>query len=131
MKFTDNMLAEARLAKSAEELLALAEKNDIEMTVEEAEANFAVLGGKTGELADDELDNVAGGACRYKDGRPVVTVAHDCSNWRCKHDGSEEKIKPMGAWICRTCGIRTYCNTCKYCSYEKGLWLCNNIKNQI
>lgn len=97
MKFTDNMLAEARLAKSAEELLALAEKNDIEMTVEEAEANFAVLGGKTGELADDELDNVAGGACRYKDGRPVVTVAHDCSNWCCKHDGSEEKIKPMGA----------------------------------
>ena len=76
------------------------------MTVEEAEANFAVLGGKTGELADDELDNVAGGACRYKDGRPVVTVAHDCSNWCCKHDGSEEKIKPMGAWICRTCGIR-------------------------
>ena len=81
MKFTDNLLAEARLAKSAEELLALAEKNDIEMTVEEAEANFAVLGGKTGELADEELDNVAGGACRYKDGRPVVTVAHDCSNW--------------------------------------------------
>ena len=36
MKFTDNMLAEARLAKSVEELLALAEKNDIEMTVEEA-----------------------------------------------------------------------------------------------
>ena len=81
MKFTDNLLAEAKRARSAEELLTLAKENGIEMTIEEAEANFAVLGGKTGELADEELDNVAGGACRYKDGRPVVTVAHDCSNW--------------------------------------------------
>ena len=38
---TPEMIEKAKEAKSAEELLALAKKNDIEITEEEAKAHFA------------------------------------------------------------------------------------------
>lgn len=50
------------------ELLALAKENGIEMTEEQAKEYFAKLNTKTGELADDELDNVSGGC----DGVPRI-----------------------------------------------------------
>ena len=55
------MIEKAKEAKSAEELLALAKKNDIEMTEAEAKAYYTQLNPPSGELDDDELDNVAGG----------------------------------------------------------------------
>ena len=60
MNFSPKQLAKAKEAASADELLALANENGIEMTAEEAKAYFAELN-KEGELADDELGNVAGG----------------------------------------------------------------------
>ena len=60
-KLTPELLEKAKLAKSAEELIALAKENGAEMTEENAKACFAQLNPKTGELADDELDNVSGG----------------------------------------------------------------------
>ena len=60
MKFTDEMLEKAKTAKSAEELLAMAKAENIELTEEQAAKAFAELN-KTGELSDEELDNVAGG----------------------------------------------------------------------
>ena len=54
------IIAKAREAKSAEELLAMAKENDIEFTGEQAKEYYDRLHA-TGELADDELDNVAGG----------------------------------------------------------------------
>ena len=57
------MIEKAKVAKSAEELLELAKENGVEMTVDEAKTCFAQLGPKSGELDDDDLDNVAGGAC--------------------------------------------------------------------
>ena len=62
MKFTDEMIEKAKNAKTAEELLELAKAENIEMTAEEAAKTFADLH-KSGELSDDELDNVAGGLC--------------------------------------------------------------------
>ena len=62
MKFTNEQLAKAKAAKSAEELLALAKENGIEMTEEEANKYYADFH-KEGELADEELDNVSGGGC--------------------------------------------------------------------
>ena len=47
-------------SQKAEELLAMAKAENIEMTAEEAAKYFAELH-KTGELSDEELDNVAGG----------------------------------------------------------------------
>ncbi len=61
--FHRELIEKAKTAKTAEELLALAKENDVEMTAEEATAFFAQLNPKAGELADDELDGVSGGGC--------------------------------------------------------------------
>jgi predicted ribosomally synthesized peptide with nif11-like leader len=57
------MIEKAKAAKTAEELLELAKANGVEMTADEAKTYFAQLNPKSGELDDDDLDNVAGGAC--------------------------------------------------------------------
>ena len=56
------MIEKAKEAKSAEELLELAKENNVEMTADEAATYFAQLIPKSGELDDDDLDAVAGGA---------------------------------------------------------------------
>ena len=61
---TPEMIEKAKTAKSAEELLEIAKANGAEMTAEEAATYFAQLNPKSGELDDDDLDNVAGGACK-------------------------------------------------------------------
>lgn len=65
MKFTKEMIEKAKSAATAEELLAAAKEENIEMTEKEAAEAFAELH-KTGELSDEELDNVAGGGCDDK-----------------------------------------------------------------
>ena len=60
MKLTAEMLAKAKEAKSAEDLVALAKAEGIALTEEEAKKYFAELR-KDDEIADDELDNVSGG----------------------------------------------------------------------
>ena len=45
----------------------LAKENNIELTEETAKAYFGQLNPPTGELSDDELDNVAGGGCNSED----------------------------------------------------------------
>ena len=61
MNFNAEMIEKAKAAKSAEELIALAKAGGVEMTADEAATYFAQLGSKSGELDDDDLDNVAGG----------------------------------------------------------------------
>ena len=60
MKYSKELIEKAKTAKSAEELLEMAKTEKIELTEEEAAKAFAELN-KTGELSDEELDNVAGG----------------------------------------------------------------------
>ena len=45
-------------------------------TEEEAKAYFEQLHPKTGELSDDELDNVAGGGCHTKTGMRRIMCLH-------------------------------------------------------
>ena len=61
--FNAEMIEKAKTVKSAEELLELAKVNGVEMTADEAKTYFAQLNPKSGELDDDDLDAVAGGAC--------------------------------------------------------------------
>ena len=63
MNVSKELLEKAKAAKSAEELLALAKNEGIELTAEQAAKAFAELN-KTGELSDEELDNVSGGCGR-------------------------------------------------------------------
>ena len=57
MKFTSEQLAKA---KTAEELLALANENGVELTGEEAKKYFEQRHPE-GELSDDESEQVTGG----------------------------------------------------------------------
>ena len=62
----EEMIAKAKEAKSAEELLALAKENGVELNEEDAKMYFEQFNAKKGELSDDELDAVAGGGCETK-----------------------------------------------------------------
>ena len=58
--FTAELIEKAKAAKSAEELLALAKENNLEITADEAKIYFEQLNAN-GEVSDDALDAVAGG----------------------------------------------------------------------
>ena len=83
MKFSKELIEKAKTAKSAEELLAMAKAENIELTEEQAAKAFAELS-KNGELSDEELDNVAGGGCGGR--TPKFSV-----NDRVSHKGSDGK----------------------------------------
>lgn len=124
MELNKELIAKAREAKSPEELLALAKENEIELTEESAAAYFEQLNPKTGELADEELDNVSGG-CRTKNGDKIVTVGHCCDRFRCKYCGhGKGRSKYYKLRVCRNCGVSADCNHCYHCNYQRGLWLC-------
>ena len=82
MQFSKELIEKAKTAKSAEELLEMAKTEKIELTAEEAAKAFAELN-KSGELSDEELDNVAGGG----GGRPPKFSRND----RVSHKGSDGK----------------------------------------
>ena len=68
MELNKELLAKAKEAKTPEELIALAKENGMELTEESAKAYLDLLHPQTGELSDDELDNVAGGGCQQNNG---------------------------------------------------------------
>ena len=56
----EEFISKLKEAKSADEILALAKENGIELDEEKAKELFAELNA-SGELSDDDLDKVAGG----------------------------------------------------------------------
>lgn len=63
--FTTELIAKAKAAKSAEELLELAKANNVELTAEEAKTCFEQLH-TNAAISDDELEAVAGGGiCEF------------------------------------------------------------------
>lgn len=127
------MLLQARKAQNAQEILALAKDNGLELSEEGANAYFEQLH-KTGELADDELDHVAGGGCYEIGGnRLVVTTINSCGYWACEDCGGGDTsagYPEMPYHRCKEDGPITHrnlnCGGCRYCSYEKGIWYCNH-----
>ena len=74
MNISKELIEKAKTAKTAEELLAMAKAENIEMTAEQAAKAFAELN-KTGELSDEELDNVSGGCgneIQWDNKHPIV-----------------------------------------------------------
>ena len=65
MEISKELIEKAKQAKTVEERVELAKTENIEMTAEEAAKYFAELH-KTGELSDEELDNVSGGCDEIK-----------------------------------------------------------------
>ena len=65
MNVSKELLEKAKTAKKAEELIEMAKAENIELSEEQAAKAFAELN-KSGELSDEELDNVAGGCDGFK-----------------------------------------------------------------
>lgn len=120
----NEIAAKARKAKSAEELLALAKENGMDDVTEESAAAYFEYFHKSGELSDEELDNVAGGGCHARDGRLIVTAISSCISWKCEKCGWEIVVHGHRRCDCSSNG--TTCGNCRYCTYEKGIWYCNN-----
>ena len=115
MKYlTPEMIEKAKGAKSAEELFALAKEGNFEMTEEEAKAYFAQLNSMSGELADDDLDNVAGGSCS---GSVAETFKL----------GDRVRIRSALSYQCSDCGSKTG----TYIPYDNGTWgvMCGGCNN--
>ena len=96
------LIAKAKETNTVEELMALAKENGIRLTEEEAKTYFAKLHPATGELSDDELDNVAGGGCYARDGALMTTIGYKCKNF----ERSPERK-----------GVKGTCYECKYWDY--------------
>ena len=113
--FTPEMIEKAKAAKSAEELLEIAKANKLEITADEAATYFAQLNPKSGELSDDDLDNVAGGACdiyigTIEDKANANAAGMACP--KCSTVGDWERIgtglHSEQSYRCRTCGQEMY-----------------------
>ena len=112
MELNEKLLEKAKDAKNAEELVAIAKENGIELTAEEAKSYFAKLNSKTGELNDDELDNVAGGrkcGTIYYDDCPVVSDLNGCEHYYNSYNGNRGD---------------GYCKYCTYSHWEGMLMVC-------
>lgn len=72
------LLKEARNAKSPDDLILLAKNGGLELSKAEAEHYFNTIN-KKGEVSDDELDLVSGGACYTKEGFLSTTCGYSCS----------------------------------------------------
>ena len=131
INYNEETLAKAKQAKSVEELLTLSKESGVEMTAEQAQDIFAQLNQKSGELADDELDNVAGGGCHNGEGYLVVYASeYVCALWVCKKCGSTEIKDEYSRTFCKKCGSAHDCFHCSYYLYKDGLQLCSNPGNK-
>ena len=112
---TPEMIEKAKAAKSAEELLEVAKAGGVEMTADEAKTYFAQLTPKSGELDDDDLDAVAGGACDINIGTIEDKANANAAGMacpKCSTVGDWERIgtglHSEQSYRCRTCGQEMY-----------------------
>ena len=119
--FNAEMIEKAKVAKSVEELLEIAKANNIEMTADEAKTYFAQLNPKSGELSDDDLDNVAGGfGCEGSAVNDIGKLVCVTSGEFCSECGNKTGYVTATAHL-----INILCDKCKTliatvgeCSYE-------------
>ena len=105
--FNAEMIEKAKTAKSAEELLELAKENNVEMTADEAKTYFEQLNPKSGELSDDDLDNVAGGGCSgsVRAGDNVRVISGETCQICGGNTGTVKSVGAfgVGAVVCQNC----------------------------
>lgn len=117
---TPEMMEKAKMAASAEELLTMAKVNGFELTREEAAAYFSQLHPVSGELSDDDLDNVSGGGCGSGSGAGNLGLG--CDKWVCASCGGT--VKAEGA--CSNCHVVASCVRCKHVVLDPdGSYFCN------
>ena len=80
MNFTPELISKAKAAKSAEELIKIAEGEGVKLNEKDAALFFAKLNQSEIELADEELDAVAGGCGEKKSHYPLRDWEDDCEH---------------------------------------------------
>ena len=140
--FAPELIEKAKALNTVEELLALAKESGIEMTQQEATGYFAQLHPVSGELSDDELDDVAGGGCSgtTDDGKKytVVSSGLQCYNGLYKR-GAEAKADTTiityrdnvknntglrNLWATMACNASGVCGTCLYLCFDGSTGYC-------
>ena len=105
LNLTPELILKARGTKSAEELLAVAKENGIELTADEAKKYFDQLCANSA-VSDDELDLVAGGCGgdgeEDDDGEAAKKVTNGIVN--CSRCGSMARR----GTICTICRLPVY-----------------------
>ncbi|MFA9465802.1 MAG: hypothetical protein ACERKN_16090 [Velocimicrobium sp.] len=91
--FNQELIAKAKEAKTKEELLTIAKENGEDITAEQADTYFELLNKISGELADEDLDNVAGGG-----GSNEIAPSPPCP--RCGSDNTTGSyLNPLKGYI--------------------------------
>lgn len=121
-KLTVEMIEMAKTANTPEELLAMAKKNGVEMSLEEASGYIARLHPVRGELSDDDLDNVSGGADPVED-------YHTCPNFVCCFCGQKKTDPQELSHLCSPNGDMPMDSVCRLCGrtvWQQGIgWVCS------
>jgi hypothetical protein len=110
---TPELIAKARAAKSAEELLELAGANGVDLTEEEAKICFEQLSAND-TVSDDELDVVAGGglSCPSDDEATeeesilvgdTTAITGKCSKCGCTEIVASSSLNSGKLYICKKC----------------------------
>ena len=98
INFTPELISKAKTAKSAEELIKIAEGEGVKLDEKTAAFYFDKMNQPVKELADEELDSVAGGGCGEKpDTHPWVSF-----HWSCEHQ-QDAVWDPMWQGDCCIC----------------------------
>lgn len=127
MKTIDNEFIEkAKEAKSVEELMKLAAENGISLTEKEAQESFETMH-KNGELGDDELDSVSGGACHLKvNGSKYTVVTSGCKcftgMYRETTINSQTTSDARADWY--TFSSKGCCGKCEFLELHWGIGYC-------
>ena len=82
----------------------------------------------SGELSEEELENVSGGQCK-NGGKYVVIATTSCEQWKCPKCGGHLYDSYFVSMLHDCSDGKTQqaiCNNCAHCTYERGLWLCDN-----
>ena len=122
--FSEELIEKAKQAKSVEELLALAKENGMEITEEQANAYYAQLSPKSGELSDEELDNVAGGGCSVKVSGHKYTVVSNAVYIPKKKDNEGLRKLWHGMAQVSEIGACNCCGSCYNLEFKNGTGYC-------
>ena len=126
------IIEKAKAAQSIEELVSLAKESGFELNREEAKSYFEMLNPKSGELSDDELDDVSGGGCKSKSGKIVVTNHCKCFtglheiesyNGVCRRADNRLLRDTWAMFVKDNC-----CGNCYHLEFENGKGVCGVSK---
>jgi predicted ribosomally synthesized peptide with nif11-like leader len=90
-KVTSEQIGKVKNCKTAEEILAVAKAESIEITTEQAEEILKMLFPPNGEISDEDLDHVAGGHHIV----PEDATCPHCANGTCTIHGATSPIKDL------------------------------------